>query len=433
MSGVGLHVLVVGGGFGGLCLAQGLKRAGVSVGVYERDRGADARLQGYRLNIEPVGAAALRECLPGELWDVLVASSGDPGPGMGVYDERLREFMTERSNTGERAAEERTHAVSRVTLRGVMLAGLEDVVEFGKEFTGYERMGDGKVRALFADGSSAVGDVLVGADGARSRVRRQLLPQARTIDTPGFGVGGKLALTDQTEGWLPAPILTNKNMFLPKKDFLFTSVFRRRESSAEVERKASDRRRMAGVDSELVLREAKDYDYVMWAFVAHRRAYPKDLGQARGKALRDYVEQRMSGWHPDLRRMVRETDPDTVELFDFTAAKRMKPWQTGNVTLLGDAVHNMPPVGGLGGNAALYDASRLCRALTAVDRGERELEPALREYEADMIENGFSSVRESLLYLWLAILPSRIVRGVARSFFRLCGAIPPLKRAVFES
>ena len=50
----------------------------------------------------------------------------------------------------------------------------------------------------------------------------------------------------------------------------------------------------------------------------------------------------------------------------------MKPWQTGNVTLLGDAVHNMPPVGGLGGNAALYDASRLCRALIAVDRGERD-------------------------------------------------------------
>jgi 2-polyprenyl-6-methoxyphenol hydroxylase-like FAD-dependent oxidoreductase len=316
-----------------------------------------------------------------------------------------------------------------VTLRGVLLAGLEGVVHFDKEFVGYERDG-GKVTARFADGTSATGDVLVGADGARSRVRRQLLPGARTIDTPGFGVGGKLALTDRTAGWLPEPILTNKNMFLPWRDFLFTSVFRRRETTAEVERQHGDRRRVAGVDAELVLREAKDYDYVMWAFIAHRRAYP---GELRGEALRDFIEGRMKRWHPDLRRMVRETDPETVELFDFTAARRVKPWVTSNVTLLGDAMHNMPPAGGLGGNAALYDAARLCRVLTAVHRGETELEPALQEYEADMIKHGFASVREALLYLWLAILPSRIVRGVARSFFRLCGAVPPLRRAIFES
>src|SRR5438105_1558175 len=95
MSSGRLNVLVIGGGVGGLCLAQGLHKAGIRVAVYERDRNPERRLQGYRLNIEPVGSRALHECLPSDLWDMLVATAGDPGPGMGVLDEHLRELMIE--------------------------------------------------------------------------------------------------------------------------------------------------------------------------------------------------------------------------------------------------------------------------------------------------------------------------------------------------
>ncbi|RSN15339.1 hypothetical protein DMB42_00235 [Nonomuraea sp. WAC 01424] len=79
-----LRVVVV-GGIGGLCLAQGLHAAGIDVAVFERDTAPDARLQGYRLNIEPVGSRALHDCLPAHLWHLLVATAGDPGPGMGVF------------------------------------------------------------------------------------------------------------------------------------------------------------------------------------------------------------------------------------------------------------------------------------------------------------------------------------------------------------
>src|SRR6266581_7521445 len=95
MDSNGTHVIVIGGGIGGLCLAQGLRKAGVSVAVYERDRAPDARLQGYRLSIEPPGSAALHECLPEDLWHLLVALSGDQGERMGVFDQRLRELMRE--------------------------------------------------------------------------------------------------------------------------------------------------------------------------------------------------------------------------------------------------------------------------------------------------------------------------------------------------
>jgi salicylate hydroxylase len=51
-----LHVLIIGGGIGGLTLAQGLRKSGVSVAVYERDRTATDRLQGYRVHINPAGS-----------------------------------------------------------------------------------------------------------------------------------------------------------------------------------------------------------------------------------------------------------------------------------------------------------------------------------------------------------------------------------------
>jgi 2-polyprenyl-6-methoxyphenol hydroxylase-like FAD-dependent oxidoreductase len=430
-----LRVIIIGGGIGGLCLAQGLHAAGIDVAVLERDAALDARLQGYRLNIEPVGSRALHDCLPAHLWQILVATAGHPGPGMGVFTERLRLLMREDAPPAERDPSEQTHAVSRVTLRRLLLAGLDDVVHFGKEFTGYRQNADGTVTALFADGTSATGDLLVGADGANSRVRRQLLPHARRTPVPGVGIGGKLRL-DGKATWLPEEMTSTKNMFLPKRDFLFTAVFRRRETDGASIERIGEQMRAAGLDPDLLVQDAKDDDYVMWAYVVHSRALPADLADAstgeRGQRLRELVASRMTDWHPDLHKLIAQTPADTIERFDFATAERVKPWSTTNVTLLGDAIHSMPPVGGLGGNAALYDAGALRRALIAANRGENELLPALAEYERAMLNNGFAAVRAATMYLRLATLPSRAVRTIARTFFRLCGAIPPLRRTIFS-
>jgi 2-polyprenyl-6-methoxyphenol hydroxylase-like FAD-dependent oxidoreductase len=426
-----LRVIIVGGGIGGLCLAQGLHAAGINVAVYERDVTPGARLQGYRLNIEPVGSRALHDCLPAHLWEILTATAGDPGSGMGVFTERLRLLMREDNPPAGLGPSERTYAVSRITLRRLLLAGLDGMVHFGKEFTGYRHNADGTVTAAFADGTFTTGELLVGADGARSRVRQQLLPHARGRSAPGVGIGGKLPLGDQT-AQLPEEMTSTKNMILPKRDFLFTAVFRRREGAEAVVARIGDRLRAAGLDPDLVVQDAKDDDYVMWAYVAHRRALPVDTTGQSGRRLRDLVLSRLSGWHPDLRELITRTPEDTVEVFDFTAAARVKPWPTRNVTLLGDAIHYMPPVGGLGGNAALYDADALRRALIAVSQGERELVPAIAEYEREMLKNGFDAVRAATMYLRLAILRSRTTRSLARMFFRLCGTVPALRRAVFS-
>jgi 2-polyprenyl-6-methoxyphenol hydroxylase-like FAD-dependent oxidoreductase len=425
-----LHVLIIGGGVGGLCLAQGLKKAGVSVAVYERDRTLDVRLQGYRLNIELVGSRALHQCLPADLWEVLVATAGDPGPIMGVFTEQFQELMQEDEHIRLRDPANSAHAVSRVTLRRLLLAGLSEVVHFDKAFVRYEQTDDGKVRTYFADGTSATGDVLVGADGVHSRVRRQFLPNAKLLDLTAIGVAGKLALTEATAAWLPQALMTHKNMILPPRNFLFTSIFHRRESSQEVARRLGEHLQVVGL-SEESLHEAEDGDYVMWAFVAHRRFYPASVQGLRGRALLDLVEQSMRNWHPDLRRLIASSDAETVEHFEFEASARVKPWASTNVTLLGDAIHAMPPVGGMGGNTALRDASLLCRHLVAVSHGESELVPALHAYEGEMLMYGFKVVKETRQMLQMAIAPSRLLRATARTFFWLCGMVPPLRRAIF--
>ncbi|MGH8966096.1 MAG: FAD-dependent oxidoreductase, partial [Actinomycetes bacterium] len=291
-----LHVIIVGAGIGGLCLAQGLRRAGVSVAVYERDRSRTDRLEGYRIHINPAGSRALKGCLPPPVWDSFVASAGEPG-GIGYLTEQMKELVV---INGEPAADpaQGSHAVDRITLRHLLLSGLEDTVHFGKTFTHYEQHGS-KVTAFFADGSCATGDLLVGADGAGSSVRRQFLPHAERVPTEAIGTALRFPLTEQTRSWVPHRLATSMNMIVaPDPFFLFTSVFERRSSATEP-----------------LAETGRRYDsYILCAFIAHRSAYPRDVHDLDPRCLRHVVEAMTVGWHPDLRRVLAESDPGSVQL-----------------------------------------------------------------------------------------------------------------------
>src|SRR5947208_1276929 len=88
-----LHVAVIGGGTGGLTLAHGLHKAGVSVSVYERSHTRTERLQGYRVHINPDGSRALHECLPPAQWAAFLATTGGTGGDFGFVTEQLKEIM----------------------------------------------------------------------------------------------------------------------------------------------------------------------------------------------------------------------------------------------------------------------------------------------------------------------------------------------------
>ncbi|MGH3735114.1 MAG: FAD-dependent monooxygenase [Micromonosporaceae bacterium] len=301
-----MHVLVIGGGLGGLCLAQGLRRAGVSVAVYERDRTRTDRLQGYRIHIAPMGATALRECLPPELFDAFVATTGKSGDGFTMLTERLRPLLRATAEdfggSGEDPADSH-HSVSRITLRQVLLAGLEQVTVFDKKFLRYAERPDGKVVAYFDDGTEAVGDVLVGADGGGSRVRAQRLPHAPRRDTGIVGIAGKLPLTEQTRPLLPAPLRSGAAFVggAPGGKAMFCAI------------QEFDRVRVpvpagtGGTDAAAELHPGLLFDntgdYLMWGFTAKRSAYRRDLATLDNAGLRGTVLEMTSGWHPELRRM----------------------------------------------------------------------------------------------------------------------------------
>src|SRR5207248_7030985 len=111
------------------------------------------------------------------------------------------------------------------TLRQVLLTGLEDVVHFDRTFSRYELREDGRVEVFFADGTCVVADLLIGADGSNSRVRRQMLPQAQLKDTGIVAVAGKTLLTDEAKTLVQsAPALWNgvSLVFAPKGYSLVT-------------------------------------------------------------------------------------------------------------------------------------------------------------------------------------------------------------------
>jgi hypothetical protein len=192
------HVLIIGGGIGGLCLAQGLQKAGISRAVYEREHSVADRLQGYRVHISPTGSRALHECLPPRLFDAFARTCGTGNGGAHFYTERMGTLMTVEAGDIAYADPITCHrSASRITFRQVLMSGLENL-HFGKAFMRYETDG-GRVVAHFEDGSWAEGDVLVAADGGGSRVRRQFLPEVERVDTGVVAIGAKIFLDEARE------------------------------------------------------------------------------------------------------------------------------------------------------------------------------------------------------------------------------------------
>ncbi|HYY29262.1 MAG TPA: NAD(P)/FAD-dependent oxidoreductase [Chthoniobacterales bacterium] len=417
-----MKVLIIGAGTGGLSLAQGLKSDGISVQVFERDQAAFDRQAGYRLSINPTGSRALKECLPESLFETLVQNSVKPSRGVSFLDERLKPLLTIDIPETNPYSLDSERPITRIALRRVLLEGLDGIVQFGKKFVGLDDAPSAKVTVRFEDGSSATGDVLVGADGANSRVRSQLLPHAERIETGLLAVSGKLSLNDSVRAITPPAVFRGPTLVMgPKGCFLFANAV----EYADMETKdanSQDNVNSAGWDSSFANRE----EYVMWGFSARREKFALALGHEtlRPEDLKTAALALMKDWDPALRQIVRQTSD--LGMFPVKTSVPVPPWETRNVTLLGDALHNMTPFRGMGANMALRDAAALRRALVKVAQGEALLLKALAGYEQEMIEHGFRAVRLSLENM--ERLHSEGLRKVLAKFaLRLMNALPPLK------
>ena len=417
-----LKVLIVGAGTGGLSLAQGLKSDGISVQVFERDQAAFDHQAGYRLSINPTGNRALKECLPESLFATLVQSSVKPSRKVSFLDERLKPLLTIDIPETNPYSVDSERPITRVALRRILLEGLDGIVHFGKKFVDFEDAPSARVTVRFEDGSSATGDVLVGADGANSRVRSQLLPHAERIETGLLAVSGKLSLNDSVRAMTPPAVFRGPTLVMgPNGCFLFANAV---EYADEKTKDAKTQGNVNSADwgSSFANRE----EYVMWGFSARREKFASTLGHEtlRPEDLKTAALTLMKDWDSTLRQVVRQTSD--LGVFPVKTSVPVPPWKTRNVTLLGDALHNMTPYRGMGANMALRDAAALRRALVNVARGETLLLEALAGYEQEMIEHGFRAVRLSLENME-RLHSEGLNKVLAKFAFRLMNALPPLK------
>jgi 2-polyprenyl-6-methoxyphenol hydroxylase-like FAD-dependent oxidoreductase len=387
-----MRIAVVGGGIGGLCLAHGLRKAGVDVAVYERDLSRTDRLQGYRVHINPHGAAALRECLPAASWERFERSAGTGGNGFGFLTEQLKPLLLLDPEV------ERHYSASRITLRQVLLDGLD--VRFGKRFERYEQH-DGVITLHFEDGATAECDVLVGADGIRSRVRRQYLPHADTEEVGVTAIAGKLFLDDHD--WVPPELVVRANSIIPT-------------GRAGMFLAAHDGLGVTDDPDDPLFDNVRPY--LMWAYAA------ADLTVHDGLDLRREVLGRISRWSPELNRIVASSPQEAMSEWRIRSSKPIERWQPTNVTLLGDAIHAMTPMRGIGANIALRDAQLLARCIA--EGGD-----AIARYEHEMYDYGFAAVRDSLRAARQFADGGPVARTIFKTVLRTASAVPALKRAMF--
>jgi len=424
----GLRVAVAGGGLGGLCLAQGLLKAGVDVTVYERDAQLAGRRQGYRLHVDARAGLALEQCLPPASLAVFQATCSEASTRLTVVSERLRVLNEQRRTTDADpyAPATLSTSVNRQTLREVLAAGLDGRLVFGCELTGYELTGSrladseldspqlagsqlagqgdrrGGVRLHFAGGRQAEADLLVGADGVGSAVRRQYLPAAAPADTGKRCVYGTIPLGPGEADRLPSALQDGFTAVTGGQIGMATGAVRFRQRPEQAAPWLSP----AG-------------DYLMWAVAGDLRRFgvaDERLTAMSPDELHALTARMIRSWHPDLRALHARAAVDETFLVRIRTSPTVPPWPPSRVTVLGDAIHAMSPARGSGANTALQDAALLCRTLTGTAgngartdlagsrtvrdgsgtaRNGGDLIAAVGEYERQMRDYGYAAVAAS--------------------------------------
>lgn len=386
-------VAIIGAGIGGLCLAQSLKSAGIEFQIFERDSSPSARRQGYRLHLDADGIHALKEALPDPLYRLLEATSMTPLPYTTLLDPGFglrRRFPTDDYSKTQHHVASGIAAhinVNRTTLRQILMTGLEDHMRFGAGFDHYRSDAQG-VTLVLSDGEELRFDLLVGADGAGSAVRRQRAPQARMMDSGARSIYGRLSVL-RARDVVPAHALADLFTGVTSEDKMILGLgpvlFPMEPSQA------------AGLLTPgAQLDEQQDY---LGCIVAGRHEF---FGSDDAMRAMDSDELQafaatvlLRRWSPLAAQVVEAGASGSFFYIQMESSVPFELDACPNVTLLGDAAHTMTPSLGRGANVALHDAALLGRRLAEVAHGETSLAVALRRYEQIMMAYGFDVVRHS--------------------------------------
>lgn len=432
-----LTVAIVGGGVAGLATALALRHRGVPCTVYERDRSFDDRRRGYGLTMQQ-GARALRGLGYDDddlarygsarserhlVFDHEGAPVGEWGPrvwgattGRDEKREKGRGDESE-SNRNKRNHNKRKNAhVPRQELRRLLLDRLDpDTVRWGHRFVGYEEhnAGDGGgvtvvLRTDDGEDVRARASVLIGADGIRSRVRRDLVGEDRT---PLRYLGCVVLL-----GILEDPSATLEHNDDDDDDETALDVL----DGATAYQISDGSTRLFGMPFRS---DGATMWQLSWPAPDEREAAA--LGRRGGVALKEAALERCGAWRAPVPALLRATDPADVSGYPVYDRELLTPATLSEtrpddsvVALAGDAAHPMSPFKGQGANQALLDAVDLGRTLYRCTRRGDDVARALRDYEERVLERSAAKVEASaaaakFLHTDAVLVHGNVTRGAA--------------------
>ncbi|WNG47106.1 FAD-dependent monooxygenase [Archangium minus] len=349
-----LRIAIIGGGPAGLTLARILWTRGVTATVFEQEASSDERPQGGTLDLHPESGqvAVKRAGLEAEFR----ALARYEDQGMRVMDKQgtLLIDNPEGMEEGERPE------IDRVVLRRMLLDSLpEGMVRWGHKLRTLEAREDGSHALTFTNGRSECFDLVVGADGAWSKVRPLLstaVPEYTGVTFVELGL-------DDVDSRHPeiARMVGNGSLF----------------AMAEGRGLVAQRNGHGHIRVYAMLKVAEGW-------VEEGGIDFTNAGRVREGLLKLF-----SDWAPPLLALIRECGDRIVprQIYALPVGHRWAHRQ--GLTLLGDAAHLMSPFGGQGANLAMLDASDLALALTE----HEDWAAAVREHELVLCQRAEKAAR----------------------------------------
>ncbi|KAJ4304920.1 hypothetical protein N0V90_000448 [Kalmusia sp. IMI 367209] len=188
--------------------------------------------------------------------------------------------------------------------------------------------------------------MLVGADGPDFKVRQQYLPDVKREDLGIGASAGRYLLSEEDLADIQVGTIDGSlNNVVPQwKGWMFVSAWKSRPAHNSPCQEQGLQR------------------CVVWAYFMPQEDTPD--------ALKDHVLQATRGWPHELRSLICDADPFTIKLLSLRSIPKISLWEATKVTVLGDAIHNMTPMAGMGANTALRDSELLTRVLIDVIAGD---------------------------------------------------------------